>query len=349
MKDRTATIRNIYVMLAYAFRAIRTPDASDVGTEEFTHIHDLFAEILAQGVSAQVKRGVHHDYLRRDEQLTTVRGRIDVTATMVAHRAVTPGSVSCTFDAYEPDTPFNQALKSVMVLLIRHGEVGQPRKDALRRLLPYLDAVTLASPRSIRWEKFTYHRRNAAYRILLGVCQLVVEGLLPTENSGDTQLAEWLSQEAMSALYERFLREYYAFHHPELSPAARHVAWDYDPVTAVGADQLPAMRTDVTLTSGTRTLIIDAKYYSQPLTSGAYGKLTVHSANLYQMLSYIKNADVSNDGTVSGLLLYARTDAPAQPNVDVVIQGNRLGARTLDLAAPWPDLRHELEAQLAWL
>lgn len=85
------------------------------------------------------------------------------------------------------------------------------------------------------------------------------------------------------------------------------------------------------------------------MTSGAYGKLTVHSANLYQMLSYIKNADVSNDGTVSGLLLYARTDAPAQPDVDVVIQGNRLGARTLDLAAPWPDLRHELEAQLAWL
>lgn len=219
MKDRTATIRNIYVMLAYAFRAIRTPDASDVGTEEFTHIHDLFAEILAQGVSAQVKRGVHHDYLRRDEQLTTVRGRIDVTATMVA-RAVTPGSVSCIFDTYEPDTPFNQALKSVMVLLIRHGEVGQRRKDALRRLLPYLDAVTLVSPRSIRWEKFTCHRRNAAYRILLGVCQLVVEGLLPTENSGDTQLAEWLSEEAMSALYERFLREYYAFHHPELSPTA---------------------------------------------------------------------------------------------------------------------------------
>lgn len=41
--------------------------------------------------------------------------------------------------------------------------------------------------------------------------------------------------------------------------------------------------------------------------------------------------DARRDGSVSGLLLYARTDAVEQPDVDVVIQGNRIGARTLDL------------------
>lgn len=346
MKDRTIAIRNVYVMMAYAFRSIHTPGVADAKTEQFEHLHDLFAEVLIRGVSAQVKRGLNRDYLRYDEQLTTIRGRIDIART-AATRAVTPGGVVCTFDEYEPDTPFNRALKAVIVLLIRHGDVAKGRKDALRRILPYLEPVTLVAPRSIHWNDFTYQRTNATYRVLLGVCQLVVQGLLPTEESGTKRLSEWLSDEAMSTLYERFLREYYAFHHPELSPAARQVAWDLDPVPALGAGQLPAMRTDVTLRTGSRTLIIDAKYYGTSMAEGAYGRLSVHSANLYQVLTYVKNADVHRDGSVSGLLLYARTDAPTQPDLDVVIQGNRVQAHAVDLTAPWEGLCAQLESHIA--
>lgn len=94
---------------------------------------------------------------------------------------------------------------------------------------------------------------------------------------------------------------------------------------------------------------MDAKYYGQSLQVGMWGKPTVHSANLYQMLTYTKNADVHRDGSVSGLLLYARTHAPEQPDLDVVIQGNRIGARTLDLGEPWEILRAQLEDVVTWL
>lgn len=348
MKDRTIAIRNVYVMMAYAFRSMHSPGVGDFQTESFEHIHDLFAEILARGVSAQVKRGLHHDYLRHEEQLASVRGRISISATAAA-RAAAPGRIVCRFDEYECDTAFNRALKSVIVLLIRHGEVAKSRQDALRLLLPYLGPVTLVEPTSIRWNEFSYHRTSASYRLLLGVCQLVVQGLLLTEESGDNRLADWLSPNSMSALYERFVREYYAFHHPELSPAARRVAWDYDPQAAIGVDQLPAMTTDVMLKSSSRTLIIDAKYYGHSMAEGAYGKSSVRSAHLYQIFSYVKNADSRNDGSVSGLLLYARTDALLQPDLDVVIQGNRIQAHTLDLAKPWEELRAQLESYLASL
>ncbi len=109
------------------------------------------------------------------------------------------------------------------------------------------------------------------------------------------------------------------------------------------------MRTDVTLRRGHRALIIDAKYYSQSMQVGMWGKPTVHSANLYQMLTYVKNADVNHDGSVSGLLLYARTEAPAQPRLDVIVQGNRIGARTLDLNRPWNELSTQLEDVVTWL
>jgi len=341
MTDRSIAIHNVYVMIAYAFRAIRSRGIEHVAAERFDHLHDLLAEILVRGVGSQVKRGLHRDYLHRSDELATVRGRIDVART-VAQRSTKRGRLVCEFDEYESDTPHNQALKSVMVLLLRHGKVTASRKDKLRRLLPYLEAVTLVAPTSIHWGALTYHRANATYRLLLGVCELIVRGLLPTQDPGSVKLTSWVSDDAMSSLYERFLREYYAVHHPELSPGASSVAWDLDEPRSHSL-QLPLMRTDVTLRREERTLIIDAKYYSHSMQTGAWGKATVHSAHLYQVLAYVKNEDTRRDGSVSGLLLYARTDAADQPDLDVVVQGNRIGAKTLDLNRPWEHLSAQLE------
>ena len=348
MTDHSIVIRNVYIMLAYAFGALRSKDSDPISGERFEHLHDLLGEILVQGVGAQVKRGLYREYRRHRDELSTVRGRIDIGRT-VATLSVTRGRLACQFDEYDPDTPHNRVLKSVIVLLIRHGDVAPTRRAALRRLLPYLDAVTLIAPTSIRWSALSYHRANARYRLLIGVCELIVKGLLPTEESGATELAAWFSEDAMSHLYEKFLREYYAFHHPELSPRAAAVGWDYDEESARGVEQLPAMRTDVTLRSGPRTLIIDAKYYGESMQSGRWGKATVRSDHLYQVLAYVKNADVMRDGSVSGMLLYAGTDAPDQPGLDVVVQGNRIGARSLDLNREWLSIRAQLEGITAWL
>ncbi|WP_183094374.1 5-methylcytosine-specific restriction endonuclease system specificity protein McrC [Nocardioides stalactiti] len=346
MTASSIAIRNVYVMMAYAFRAIRNAGTEQLAAERFDHLHDLLAEILVRGVGAQVKRGLHRDYLHRTEDLLGVRGRIDLART-VARRSTTPGRVICEFDEYEADTPHNRALKSVLVLLLRHGHVDPARKDALRRLLPHLEAVTLIAPTAIRWGDLTYHRANATYRLLLGVCELIVRGLIPTQDAGTAKLTSWVSDEAMSSLYERFLREYYAHHHPELAPAARTVSWDLDGPKDLRS-QLPQMRTDVTLQHRGRTLIIDAKYYRQSMQTGAWGKSTIHSGNLYQILTYVKNEDTGRTGCVSGLLLYAQTEADEQPHVDVVIQGNRIGAQTLDLNQPWELLRDQLEDVLGW-
>ncbi|WP_344309932.1 5-methylcytosine restriction system specificity protein McrC [Brevibacterium samyangense] len=304
--------------------------------------------MLVRGVGAQVKRGLDHDYRRSREDLTTVRGRIDI-ATTLGRMTMTRHRITCEYDDYVADTALNRVVKSTIVLLIRRSSVDASRKAALRRLLPYFDAVPLVSPTSIRWSDLTYHRGNASYRLLLGVCELIVRGLLPTTDDGDSKLAEWLSDDAMSDLYERFLREYYAFHHPSLRARAVTVPWDYDVESAIGTEQLPAMRTDVTLRRGSRTLIIDAKYYGQNMQRGRWEKRTVRSGHLYQVLAYAKNADTAGNGAVSALLLYARTVDEVQPDVDVTVQGTRIGARTLDLGQPWETIRTQLEQILSWL
>ena len=329
-------------MMAYAFRDIRANGQDRFAGEDFETIHDLFAEILIRGIGSQVKRGLHRDYRRRSEELSTVRGRIDLTRTSAALSTVR-GRVVCEFDEYELDTLHNRILKCVMILLIRKSSVSRERQDALRRLLPYFDSVDQVAPASIRWNQLSFSRSSASYRMLMGTCELVIRGLLPTEDSGENSLLSWVTDEAMSSLYERFLREYYRLHHPELSPSAAMVRWDLDDEVSSGTSQLPAMYTDITLRRGGRRLIVDAKYYSESMSFGQYGKSSIRSAHIYQILAYTKNSDVGRDGSVSGMLLYARTDAGLEPDLDVTIQGNRIAARTLDLNHPWGLLREQLE------
>lgn len=348
MSSNTIPIRNVYVMMAYAFRALHSRDVASVKSESFEHLHDLLAELLYRGVSTKIKRGLHHEYLPQTDTLTTVRGRIDVSQT-ASTRSMLRGRLVCQFDEYLPDTPHNRALKSVMILLIRRGEVRPVRRKALADLLPHLATVHEIRPAAIRWGDLSIHRANANYRMLLGVCELVVKGLLPTEDYGTSKLWSWMSDEAMNRLYERFILQYFKIHHPELSPRARQVPWALDSLESRRAGQLPVMQTDVTLTNGHAELIIDAKYYGRSLQSGRGEKQTVHSHNLYQIATYVWNADVRRDGSVSGLLLYARTVHEEQPDVDIIIHGNRIGVQTLDLNLPWEDLRDRLETLLTWL
>lgn len=349
MSESSIPIRNVYVMMAYAFGTIRDGGSAPAIGEDFEHLHELFAEILIRGVRAQVKRGLHHDYRSRRGELATVRGRIDVAATVSA-RSTTRGRLVCEFDEYESDTPHNRALKAALRLLARHGEVSQARRRELHRLLGSFGSVVSVAPATIRWADLTYHRANGSSRLLLGTCELVVRGLLPAEASdvSRVRLTSWLADDEMSRLYENFLLAYYRVHHPDLSPGAPYVSWDYDTASARGADQLPRMRTDVTLRNGAQTLIIDAKYYGSAMQV-RYDKASVRSGHLYQVLAYAKNEDVMRDGSVSALLLYAQTDADVQPDLDVTVQGTRVGAQTLDLNAPWSALRAHLEHIATWL
>lgn len=348
MTAATIRIRNVYVMMAYAFRSLQSRDSISVKSEAFNHLHDLLAELLYRGLSSQIKRGLHSDYLPRVDTLATVRGRIDVSQT-ASTRSMLRGRLVCQFDEYLPDTPHNRVLKSVVILLIRRGEVAALRRKALKNLLPHLESVREIKASTIRWGDLSIHRANANYRMLLGICELIVKGLLPTQESGSSKLRSWMTDEAMNRLYERFILQYFKIHHPELSPHARQIPWALNSLESDGAGQLPIMQTDITLNNGHAELIIDAKYYGRSLQSGRGDKQTVHSHNLYQIATYTWNADVHRDGSVSGVLLYARTIHEEQPDVDVVIQGNRIGVHTLDLNLPWEALRSRLEGLLGWL
>ena len=197
---------------------------------------------------------------------------------------------------------------------------------------------------TINW-RVEYNRNNQTYRMLISICWLLVKGLLQTNSDGSTRLMDFLDEQRMCRLYEKFILEYYKREFPMLDVSASQIPWALD--DGIG-DLLPVMQSDIMLSNGNDVLIIDAKYYSASgNTQVQYDKHTLHSGNLYQIFTYVKNKDSEfSDAphTVSGMLLYAKTDETIQPDNVYQMSGNKVSVKTLDLNCEFPVIAAQLNA-----
>jgi 5-methylcytosine-specific restriction enzyme subunit McrC len=332
-------IQNIYHMLAYAFQVLKKDGYAKLATEEFTHVCDLLAAILAKGLANQIKRGLGKGYVSKVEPLRLPAGKINVSASVKA-KTVFSRQLVCEFDEYTENIYLNKILKTTSHLLIRAPEVAIQQKKALKKVIHYFSNVDVVNPGRVQWSNIRFHRNNATYKMLINICYLVITGMLITEQDGSRQLARFIDDQHMHRLYEKFVLEYYRKHYPQLNACAAHIDWHVDDGFV---DFLPTMKTDITLTYGGKTIIIDTKYYKQIMQGGSlHDSWKIHSQNMYQIFAYVKNWDVANSGTVSGILLYAKTDEKLVPNHDYMLNGNRISVKTLDLNADFSEIRLQL-------
>ena len=340
-------IKNIYYMLSYAYQSLRETGYKNVANEDFDHVHDLLAAILARGVGSQVKRGLHREYIPQEEALSGLRGQIRV-AESIKQQTLSQGKLVCGYDEFSEDSPHNRVLKATMLMLLRHGNVKLENKQALRRLLLYFSDVTEIVPNTIHRDSLKYHRNNASYRMLMGICRFAIKGLLLTTDAGNYKLSSWLQDEEMHRLYEKFVLSYYQQLHPDFAPKAAYIEWDLWEDS--GRTYLPTMKTDITLSNGARRLIIDAKYYGHTMqVNSRFDSTTFISSNLYQIFTYVKNSDKGSTGKVAGVLLYAKTEEDIAPDDSFNMSGNKISLKTLDLNQDWSNITRQLETLCEWL
>lgn len=330
-------------MLSYAYRILNEEGYKSVQTEKFKNIHDLMAAILIQGVTTQCKRGLHKDYIFCSEVTGNLRGKIDITNSTKQNTFMRKSMV-CHYDSFSENILLNQIVKTTMLLLIRNIEVKISHRKELRKLILFFENVDAVEPQSINWSALSYHRNNATYKLLISICQLVIKGLLMTTEDGEQKMRQFFDDQQMHRLYEKFLLSYFKKEHPGYAANASYIDWNVDDGEK---NFLPAMQSDITLTKNDKNLIIDAKYYGNTMqTHTMFNSKTLISSNLYQMYTYVKNKDKLGSGSVSGLILYAKTDEEITPNNDYQIDGNRIVVRTLDLGAEWPEIVKQLDSIL---
>ena len=342
INDKGILIKNIYYMLAYAFRVLQQKNYENIAAEEFHDVKELFAEILARGISQQLKQGLHREYITIEEDLPVMRGKLEINGTiknLVNRKKV----LSCEYDELSVDNIYNQILKTTANILVRDSSVRVESKNALKGVLLFFDEVSVIDPHSIRWDMLKYERNSKNYEMLMNICYFVLASKLQTTEKGDYKMLAF-SDEHMEKLYEKFVLEYYKRHHKyltEVKPA--EVKWDLAEDTDEKLIQfLPSMKTDIFLRLKEKILIIDTKYYGKTMQEN-FDKKSYHSANMYQIFTYVKNQDTTASKNVAGVLLYAKTQEAVTPNADYVIGGNRISVKTLDLNKDFSLIAKELD------
>ena len=316
-------IKNIYYMLSYAFQILNEQGYKNLATEDFDNVGDLCAAILIRGITYQLKRGLGREYISETDTISAIRGKIEITES-IKNQSMIRSQMVCTYDEFSVDSLLNQIIKSTVMLLLK-ADISKSRKKELRKLMVYFDDVSVVDVRSINWA-INYNRNNQTYRLLITVCYLVVKGLLQSKSDGSVKMMDFLDEKHYS---------------PRITASASQIEWALD--DGISA-MLPTMQSDIMLTykkgDVNKTLIIDAKYYAHT-TQVQYDVHTLHSNNLYQVFTYVKNK-ASKGGEVSGMLLYAKTDEEIYPNNEYQMSGNKITVRTMDLNCDFDAIASQL-------
>ncbi len=329
-------------MLAYAFSVLMEGPYRPIDPENFENAAELSAAILERGITILVKRGLGREYVDRTDVLSSLRGKVEVSETLKS-QSFLRRQIVCSYDEFFADSQMNRILKATVDALVR-SNISKTRKKNLKRLMVYFTNVKLVDLRFVNW-RMRYDRNNQHYRLLMAVCWLVAKGLLQTQKDGKTRMMDFFDEQRMCRLYEKFILEYYRREHKELTVNASYINWALDDGFS---DALPAMKSDIMLSLGNRVLIIDAKYYDTTMQQN-FDKRSIHSGNLYQIFTYVKNKDAELANVahkVSGLLLYAKTDEDNQPNGTYQMSGNQISVKILDLNCDFAVIREQLDSIL---
>ena len=330
-------IHNVYYMLSYAFQILNEQSYKNIATEQFHNTADLMAAILSKGIATQIKRGLGKEYILQREVLSTLKGKVDITES-IKTQTILKKQMWCTYDEFSVNGTKNRIIKSTVELLLG-SDIPKHRKKELRKLMVFFSDVKNIDLHSVNWN-MKYDRNNKTYRMLISICYLVVNGLLQTNSEGNTKIMDFLDEQSMFRLYEKFILGYYKKHYTELSSSASRIPWSVD-----NTIMLPVMQSDIHLQKNNTVLIIDAKYYSHT-TQVKYDNHTLHSNNMYQIFTYVKNCDYAfgeEDHKVSGMLLYAKTEEEIQPDNIYQMYGNQITVKTLDLNQKFDIIAKQLD------
>ena len=195
-------IQNVYYMLSYAFQVLNEQGYKNIATEKFNNTAELMAAILAKGIAIQIKRGLGKEYIPQTEAMSSLKGKLDITES-IKTQTMLKKQMICSYDEFSVNGMMNRIIKSTVELLLK-SDISKQRKKELRKLMVYWGDVETVDLYSVNWN-MRFDRNNQTYRLLISICYLVVKGLLQTNSDGTTKLMDFLDEQRMCRLYEKFI------------------------------------------------------------------------------------------------------------------------------------------------
>jgi len=287
-----------------------------------------------------IRGGLSKDYISVEENANVIKGKIDINSTIKKNTLVNK-KIAVVYDEFSENILLNQIIKATLVYLSRSNKISRKKRRLFYGLLPYFTEVSDVALDLKLWKNVRYNRQNIRYQFIVDVCRYLYEQLLFDESSTSQMMKEVQDEQRLSSLYEKFI---FAFlkRETKYNVSRPQIQWSVDDGFT---EALPIMQTDLVLKKDKKTLIMDAKFYTENMIARFEGGAAKQrSGNLYQIFSYVNNWREEPDEMVAGMLLYAKTTAMNQPNHTYHIKGNQVFVVSLDLQQDFSGIKEDLLA-----
>ena len=301
-------IKNLFFILCYAWGRLDEGELVSASVDEVNTPQDLLARILINGSNRVLKDGLDRGYLEFAEESSSLRGKIDFSTSI--SRLLFEQAKAATFvDELSHNILHNQILKTTLLSLSNSDLVDTKLRSELTRSVRKFNDVDLIRLTASVFKRVQIHQNNSFYAFLTNVCELVYLQGTPNSEIGDMKIRDFSRDEVkMRKVFQDFVFNFYKLNQKGYAVASERLTWG-----AVGDEDalrlLPNMYTDVSLSSPSRKIILDTKYYAEAFQSN-WGKQSFHSSHLYQLNTYLDAAQrTSNDERrLDGVLLYPATN-----------------------------------------
>lgn len=297
-------IKNLFFILCYAWGRLDEGELVSASVDEVNTPQDLLARILINGSNRVLKDGLDRGYLEFAEESSSLRGKIDFS-TSISGLLFEQAKAATFVDELYHNILHNQILKTTLFSLSSSELVDSKIRAELARLVRKFNDVDLIRLTASVFKRVQIHQNNSFYAFLTNVCELVYLQGTPNSAQGDLRIRDFSRDEVkMRKVFQDFVFNFYKLNQKAYSVSSERLTWG-----ALGDEDalklLPNMYTDVSLSSSTRKIILDTKYYAEAFQSN-WGKQSFHSSHLYQLNTYLDSAQrISiDDHRLDGVLLY---------------------------------------------
>lgn len=335
-------IRNVLEMLGVAYGLYTKKHGDpfgDLGEAEYERAPEIFETLVRyflDKIEAKLMRGLMSDYVWREDDLTTIRGRISFDL-HIRHSLIQRDRISCRFSEFLRDIPENQVLLWTLFVLSRMDFWMEETKRRIFAAIKQFHGVSLKVHRRGEFPEFHYHRLNDDYKDLHAWARLFVNMTAFSDKVGEIRFRGFLLD--MNDLFEKYISQAFLENHGqfEVKDQRRGLLFEERDVP---------IRPDLTiLLNGRPVAVVDAKYKRTH-------EEEFKNFDVYQMIAYSTALGVD-----SAFLIY-----PEEDESDSAWQGRvrrspiRVSVHTVNLAEEGTSLRQQARIlaekvlqQLGWV
>ncbi len=356
-------IANLYYLLCYAWDVLPAGGVGPVASvdeDSPAAALGLLTHLLSAGLSRRWRRGTPAAFVAVETVGPHPRGQLLPGRLARLPRAAALGHLPSRHHWPTLDTPLHRLAATALRRALRAEPGLLPqglRRAARAALAPVVAVPDFADlrPAAVADVARALPPADTTAHLLLRAAELLLFNLLPVHPAPTTQhpiplprrrFYDFRADEVqMGRLFEAFVRNFLRREQRTAAVSSDVLRWRGATATAAAAlPLLPVMRTDITLTTPERRLVIDTKFYARPLAGSRFEGARLLAPHLYQLLAYLRNQSAAPGQRVEGLLLYPASAASGALALDYQLEGFRVQVRTLNLELPWPQIRQSLLA-----